>query len=110
MDITKLHIADGQIEGLTSTRQSLRIEFRDWQEGIWLLDFPDATAFESISAEGEDLAEVRIEESNDWLLGVKNTVQDELPDARCYSFMSAWSGTAVLRVVAKECRVGAKVT
>ena len=100
MDITDLSIADGEIKSLSSTAGRLVVELSDWQEKVWKITFCNVVAFESFSVEGEDLLEVRIHDSDEFLDRVCDREKDVLVSYRCISFYSGWDDTVLLKVIA----------
>ncbi len=84
-----LVISDGTIERLSATLQHIKINFRDWQENRWLIEFEDVEAYEDFGATGEELGELRQEVD----VSAKQTR---------FIFCSAWSGNPVLSVDAKR--------
>ena len=108
-ELSKLHTADGSIQGIESSTGSLIVHFLDCKETEWIISFKDVIAFQSIGAENEDLAAVEIVDKDDFLEQVKSADSEEdLNDMQCALFRSAWSNTPLLKVIASSCEVSKK--
>lgn len=109
MKLGELNIADGSIQGIRSSSGSLVVHFRDWQEKEWLVTFRDVLAFQSLGAENEDIAEVKIVDEDDFLELVKGTeAEADLQNMQCTLFKSAWNEIPLLKVIASSCDVSSK--
>ncbi|WP_414881169.1 hypothetical protein [Pseudomonas sp. IT-P2] len=92
-------ITDGTIQKITSLPGKLSIDFKDWKEDSWTLIFENLIAFQSIGAEGEEIAEISMQKSE----FLENLDQDDLEqDSKSYSFLCAWYQKPVLIVIASS--------
>lgn len=105
MKLSELKIEDGHFERISSSRDRIEAIFIDWQERTWLLRFPHALAFESISVEGEDIGELLVDSDDEWLSKIINTTEEDNTALNSFRFFSAWSGTCLLRVASEKCIV-----
>jgi uncharacterized protein CbrC (UPF0167 family) len=97
-DMTKFPVSDGTIEKITCLRNSLLMEFTDWQEKSWLITFENLIAFQGISAVGAEVCDM-YEEKNSPLS--KEAEWLELGEAgTSYSFTSSNGGEVIFVVVA----------
>lgn len=102
MPTTPFCVADGSIQNLASSFGLLRVEFIDWQQQPWVLSFTGLVAYQSLGAEGAEVAELNRAPLSQLLAQVN---PGELPSApNSYSFICAWSGRPVLSIIAEDCR------
>ena len=95
-------VADGSIQNLGSSLGLLRVEFTDWQQQPWVLSFSGLIAYQSVGAEGTEIAELSRAPLRQLLAQVD---PGELtPPPNSYSFICAWSGRPVLSIIADDCR------
>ncbi|WDH23153.1 hypothetical protein [Pseudomonas chlororaphis] len=91
-------VADGTVKKITSTPGILVVNFTDWKEQDWTITFENLIAFQSLGAEGEEISEI-IESKK---ILIENINTEDIDDTtKSYSFISAWSSTPVLVIVAK---------
>ena len=102
MEITDLNISDGSVESLISTVGQLIVKLNDWQENVWEIHFSDVVAFENISVEGEDLSEIIISNSDEFLERILERVDESLDTYSCVSFHSAWNDVPLLKVISNS--------
>lgn len=74
----KFPVSDGRIEKVMCDRNTLSIEFSDWQEQLWLITFHELIAFQGIGAIGAEISEMY--ETTDTPLSVEATRVD--PDRK----------------------------
>jgi hypothetical protein len=91
-------VVDGSIQGISSRPGLLRVEFIDWQEQPWVLSFNDLVAFQSLGAEGSQIAELSTAAMP--LLMAQVDPQELTSSPHSYSFICAWSARPVLSVIA----------
>lgn len=102
MPDTPFCVADGSIQNLASSFGLLRVEFIDWQQQPWVLSFTGLVAYQSLGAEGTEIAELSRAPLSQLLAQVN---PGELPSTpNSYSFICAWSGRPVLSIIAEDCR------
>jgi len=95
-------VADGSIQNLGSSLGLLRVEFMDWQQQPWVLSFSGLIAYQSVGAEGTEIAELSRAPLRQLLAQVD---PGELtPPPNSYSFICAWSGRPVLSIIAGDWR------
>ena len=92
-------VSDGTIQKITSHPGKLSIEFKDWKEEVWILKFEDLVAFQSIGAEGEEIAEISMQDSELIKMIDKNYLEKE---SKSYSFLCAWHQKPVLTIIASS--------
>jgi len=92
-------VSDGTIQKITSHPGKLYIEFKDWKEEVWILTFEDLVAFQSIGAEGEEIAEISMQESELINMIDKNDLEEQ---SKSYSFLCAWHQKPVLTIIASN--------
>ena len=98
-------VADGSLSGLSADERSLTARFRDWQDQDWTCVFTDVRAFEAIEAIGESLSHTSIATAGPfWDRAWKDAEPGEAAGA-CFTLWSAWTGRAVLQVVAAGFRI-----
>lgn len=99
---TPFCVADGSIQNLCSSPGLLRVEFIDWQQQPWVLSFSGLVAYQSLGAEGTEIAELSRAPLSQLLAQVDPEELSSAPDS--YSFICAWSGRPVLSIIADACR------
>lgn len=99
---TPFCVADGSIQHLGSSPGLLRVEFIDWQQQAWVLSFTGLVAYQSLGAEGTEIAELSRAPLSQMLAQVDPGELSSAPDS--YSFICAWSGRPVLSIIADDCR------
>lgn len=97
--MTELSFSDGTISGITSRPGLVIVEFLDWQEKSWSLVFFNAIAYKSISCEGEEISELNVSDETELS---KEAMLIEGGTGRNFCFISAWSNSVVLTVVAED--------
>jgi uncharacterized protein CbrC (UPF0167 family) len=97
-DMKKFPVADGTIEKLICNRNTLIMEFTDWQERRWEITFNDLVAFEGLGAVGTEICDM-YEEENTWL-SQEATRLEPGETGITYCFTSSNGGEKILLVVA----------
>ena len=97
-DMTKFPVSDGTIEKITCNRNTLLLEFTDWQEKSWLVTFEGLIAFQGVSAVGAEICDM-YEEKTSFLS--KEAERLELGETGIsYCFTSRNGGEVIFIVVA----------
>ena len=100
-----LSLADATIDSVSLTRGAAIVTCHDWQEKPMRLRFDDPLACEWMSPEDEDLSHLDVKETGDLLSATEAIRQDDSSEYREFVFVSAWTGNAILRIVARSMAV-----
>ncbi|KAA0944620.1 MULTISPECIES: hypothetical protein [unclassified Pseudomonas] len=96
----KFPVSDGTIEKITCNRNTLLMEFTDWQEQSWIISFQDLIAFQGIGAVGSEISEM-YEASETSLSGEAMRVNSN-ETGKNYCFTSSRGGEVIFIVVAGD--------
>jgi uncharacterized protein CbrC (UPF0167 family) len=96
--MTTFPVADGTIEKITCERESIFLEFLDWQKQRWLITFENVMGFSSVGAVGAETSEMFTE--NVTPLSTEVTKIDPSEVGTSYCFTSARGGDVILTIVA----------
>ncbi|CAH0351044.1 hypothetical protein [Aquabacterium sp. CECT 9606] len=102
-DFLKLSLNDAEIESVTAKREQLIVNYKNWKEESCTLVFSEVAGYQWFSPEGKSLSHGTIE-TDDPLLAhaCEAAEEDSLIGFKIYSFVSAWSNSKILRIVAKD--------
>lgn len=101
-DMTKFPVSDGTIEKVTCCRNTLLMEFTDWQEKSWVITFEGLIAFQGISAVGAEICDMYEEESSPLAKEAERLEIGETGTSYC--FTSSNGGEVIFVVVAGSYR------
>jgi len=96
--MTDFPISDGVIEKITCNRETLVMEFTDWQENSWEITFNNLIAFQGISAIGAEICDMYEDRSTS--LSQEAERQGLGETGTSYSFTSSNGGEVIFVVVA----------
>lgn len=96
--MTEFPVSDGVIEKITCGRESLFIEFLDWQEERWIITFENVLGFKSVGAVGAEISEMFVKDVTP--LSQELALNDPAKVAFSYCFTCAREWHVVLTVVA----------
>ena len=94
----KFPVADGTIEKLICNRNTLIMEFTDWQERRWEITFNDLVAFQGIGAVGSEICDMYEEENSS--LSQEATRLDPSETGKSYCFTASNGGEVIFQVIA----------
>jgi hypothetical protein len=93
---------DATIVGIEVLADSVKVILRDWRERQLLLVFSDVLAFQAISPLNEDLDCGLVEKDDELLIQAGSAIKEvDVQAYRTFSFISAWTGVKILKIVAK---------
>ncbi|MGY3260676.1 hypothetical protein [Pseudomonas chlororaphis] len=95
-------VADGTVKKITSAPGILVVNFTDWKEQDGTITFENLIAFQSLGAEGEEISEI-IESEKILLENIR--IEDIGNTTKSYSFISAWSSSPILIIIARAYKV-----
>ena len=103
IDFLKRRFADAEIVSFRSLNGDLELEYVDWQERPVKLKFEEAVGYEAFSPEGVSLSHATTGVNDPLIVVACTAAGEDNPSAfQIFSFVSAWTGVPVLRIVAKE--------
>jgi hypothetical protein len=101
VDFDKYRLADGSIKKLEAENADVRVHLHNWRDEVDILVFRDVIGLEGYSVINASLSHGS-ETTTDPFLARCSTVGDEAEaDFRCFSFFSAWTDLAILKIVAR---------
>ena len=103
-----LDVSDGYITRMVFEKAELRVFVVNWQEEIELIIFVDAIGVQAVSVENVDLSHVTEQQDDPFVKLACEVGEEDCDKYRCYSFYSAWTDEAILRVVAQRFVVAAR--
>jgi hypothetical protein len=107
IEFEKCSFADGQIVSIARSGDGLLVTWRDYQEQVFALRFEDAIGYQAFGPVYEDLSHSTVE-TDDPLITLASQTTEESPEGfQVYSFVSAWTDTKVLRIIARGVTVEA---
>ncbi|EZI25648.1 hypothetical protein PUN49_25020 [Pseudomonas extremaustralis] len=96
--MTTFPVSDGTIEKVTCNRNTLIMEFTDWQEASWEITFNDLVAFQGIGAVGSEICDMYEEENSS--LSQEATRLDPSETGKSYCFTASNGGEVIFQVIA----------
>lgn len=96
--MTEFPVSDGTLEKITCERDSLCIEFLDWQEELWNITFENVLGVKSLGAVGAEVSEMLLESATS--LSQELILIDVSEVGTSYCFTSARDNSVVLMIVA----------
>jgi hypothetical protein len=91
----------GQIVKMISSKEDLRVYFKNWEEKKFIIIFEEVIGYVNYSAEGEDVAEVKSRDDDNFIKKVLKETEEKDFRYSCYIFKSAWTDRDLLKVVCK---------
>lgn len=101
-ELDKCHFADASIRRLIVEAAELRIDVLNWREIVDVYVFRDVLGFEGVDPNNEDLSHGEESASDPFLTRCCATAGEPTAEYRCFSFVSAWRGEVVLKIVARS--------
>lgn len=103
LNVDTFVFTDGTISSVTAHLGEVVVEYLDWQERQWVIVFSDAIAYKSVSSEGEEISALLELDETDFSEEVKSIDGSK---GVSFCFVSAWSDSVVLTVVAAKYEAG----
>jgi hypothetical protein len=97
--------ADAEVIRLSTDSDTLQVHGKDWQERPFRLIFTDVVGYEVFSIVGEDLSHGSVSYDDPFIARACRIAAETPQGFCCFALWSAWADDAVLRVVARHCRV-----
>jgi hypothetical protein len=102
VDFDKYRFEDGSIKKLEVENADVRVHVQNWRDEVDVLVFRDVIGFEGYSVINDSLSH-GAETSSDPFLARCSTIGEEAEaDFRCFSFFSAWTDLAILKIIARS--------
>ena len=99
-------LADAEIISVAADGDTVHVAYRDWQEKTCLLEFSGVVGYQSFSPEGRQLSHGLVEMDEPLIAFSCLTAEEDCLDGfKVFSFVEAWQGAKVLRLVAKRVTV-----
>lgn len=95
-------VEDGHIERIEIRRDGVLVRFKDWKERLFEIHFNGAIAVEDWNIIGDDIGSFREESDSTFLTAACQRAGEPTKGFRCFLFVSAWSETCALRIVAES--------
>jgi hypothetical protein len=105
MEVQEIAIADGKVESVRTTLMDTEVIFVDWQEVKWRMTFTNVLAVENLNIEGEELDRLEVVTNDDYVVRVRDLVDEPNAPVSDYMFFTPWKNKPRLRVVAGRCIV-----
>jgi hypothetical protein len=101
VDFDKYRLADGSIKKLEVENADVRVHVQNWRDEVDILVFGDVIGLEGYSVINASLSH-GVETTSDPFLARCSTIGEEAEaDFRCFSFFSAWTDLAILKIIAR---------
>ena len=109
MDLDTLPLSDGYIVSVTSNVENVTARFIDWEQNTWIIKFLNVLAVEFFNPEKEELDRISVSREDTLIDKARRITREPELLVFCYSFFSAWSEEAVLRVIANAYTIESSV-
>jgi hypothetical protein len=107
VDFDKYRLEDGSIRKLEVENADVRVHVQNWRDEVDILVFRDVIGFEGYSVINASLSHGAVTTSDPFLASCSTIGEEVEADFRCFSFFSAWTDFAILKIIARSFELAA---
>ncbi|MCG8403778.1 MAG: hypothetical protein MI923_01140 [Phycisphaerales bacterium] len=104
-EFSNVNLADGKITEVKGLSGDVEVVCIDWEEKRLVLTFKDVIGLHAFSPEEVDLSHVVATRSDPEIQHAIKVAEEESTGQTCYKFVSAWSESSVLTIIAQDVAV-----